>query len=110
MTQPIEVAWKNSRLRFATGSYDGDGSTDGSNEIDIGFQPEYVFIKQDGAARIFHSVSTTDAIQVQGGSFTNDITDESTVHISANGFTVGDGDNTANGLNVTHHYRAWGIA
>lgn len=108
MTQPVEVSWKNSRLRLATGSYTGNGSTTG-REIDIGFQPDLVQIKHGGTARVFELFSANESLEVVGGALSNDIINNSAVHTSTNGFTVGDGNNSGNQNTETYHYRAWGI-
>lgn len=97
---------KSELSRFASGSYTGDGVTTG-REIDLGFQPDPVLIKQGGTARVFESYTTNESLEAVGGALSTSINNVSAVHLSANGFTVGDGNNSGNQNTETYHWRAW---
>lgn len=88
-----------------SGSYTGDGTTTGRT-IETEGDPVYVYIKQGGTARIFELATGTEAMMVQGGALTNDITDTTAVYLTDGGFVVGDGTNDANVDLETYQYIA----
>lgn len=103
MTLPVEYSWKNTGAKIETNSYTGDGSTTG-REIDIGFQPDYLYVQKD-RPRAFTTFSTTGS-QLHGPALADAIQTTTSVKLSTNGFTVGDGDTEGNVNNDTYHYFA----
>lgn len=108
----IEASWKNDRLKMAEDGYLGDGSSDGSNEISVGFQPDLAIITRDdgqGDQRAWVTMDTTNAGKVDSGTNAGNggSSEVSGVHLSTNGVTVGDGSTEANANNET--FQLWAV-
>lgn len=98
------LSWKNVLQRIEFGQYTGDGSTTG-REISTGWASDFTFIQTDGSANFWFTMNQTNSAQAAPGLGTT-FAEESEVHNSSNGFTVGDGGNAANQNTVTYNYIA----
>jgi len=99
------VAFREAPGRLNTGTYIGDGSDD--QEItDIGFQPDYVWIKRSSVdSRAVHRTSSlTGDVTLQFGNEPNNI--DQIKALQRDGFRVGSHPNV-NIEGDTYHYAAW---
>lgn len=93
--------------QHASGSYDGDGSTTG-REIDVGFNPDWVHLKHQGSATVWemYRQDTGMSVRVEGGTLSTNVANDGDVHVSSNGFTVGDGSDSGNQSGESYSYIA----
>ena len=99
------VAFREAAGRFKTGSYLGDGS-DSRDITDVGFQPDYVWIKRavPGSGAVLRSSSLSGDATLEFGNLPV-ITGEITALLS-DGFQVGS-ESAVNAKGDTYNYVAW---
>jgi len=78
------------------GSYTGDGTTDGSNEITLGFEPQWIFLKRSDGSGYYSQIIDNMRGMVSGG---NDQILWPNVNAAENG-TLNSVDATATGFSV----------
>jgi len=84
------------------GSYNGDGTTDGSNEITLGFEPQWIFLKRSDGGGYYSQIIDDMRGMVSGGNdqllWPNVAAAENgtlnSVDATATGFSVNDSNNS----------------
>ena len=84
------------------GSYDADGTTDGSNEITLGFEPQFIFLKRYDSGGYYSQIIDNARGMVSGGNdsliWSNvsgaEVTSINSVDVTATGFSVNDSGNS----------------
>lgn len=87
-----------------SGSYDGDGSTNG-REISVGIHANAVIVSEQGAATSWIALGSNSSVQLAPG-LTSEVQSSSEVRLVNGNLLVGDGGSTANESGTTYDYTA----